>query len=113
MREMLEGKIVRVRLRRNVAEQRVWVYVGEVTAFTENWVMIKGKSLSVLKRAQVEVEIEEEPRGIVIPRDNIAVIRLLPDDFDMENIQWVRLGHKVCLLVHGTPDATIADITEI
>ncbi len=110
---MIVGKIVRVRLRRDFFEQRLWVFVGRVTGFTENWVVIEGKGLTVLKRAQLDVEVENELRTVVIPRDNIAIIRVLPDDFDMDHIRTVNKGHKLCLVVDGGPDATIAEMGEV
>jgi hypothetical protein len=110
---MIVGKMVRVRLRRDFFEQRLWVFVGKALEFTENWIMIEGKGLTVWKRAQLEVEVENEPRIVVIPRDNVAIIRVLPDDFDMKNIRTVNKGHKLCLVVDGGPDATIAEVGEV
>jgi len=110
---MIVGKMVRVRLRRDFFEQRLWVFVGKVIKFTEGWVTIEGKGLTVLKRAQLEVDVEDEPRVVVIPRDNIAIIRVLPDDFDMMNIRTVNKGHKLCLVVDGGPDATIVEMGEV
>jgi len=107
------GKIVRVRMNRTFAEQRLWVFVGRVVEFTENWVVMEGKGLIVLKRATLTVEIDETSRTIVIPRQSIFVIRVLPDTFDMDNILAVNVGHKLCLKVPGGPDATIADMSEV
>ena len=36
---MIVGKMVRVRLRRDFFEQRLWVFVGKVVGFTEKTVM--------------------------------------------------------------------------
>jgi len=110
---MIIGKMVRVRLRRDFFEQRLWVFVGKVMGFTENWVMIEGKGLTVLQRGELDVEVENELRHVVIPRDNIAIIRVLPDTFDMTNIRTVNKGHKLCLVVDGGPDATIAERGEV
>lgn len=110
---MIKGKIVRVRLRRDFFEQRLWVFVGRVVDFSEHWVMIEGKGLTVLRRALLDVDIEPEVRTVLIPRDNIAIIRVLPDDFDMHNIRTVNKGHKLCLVVDNGPDATIAELGEV
>lgn len=110
---MIKGKMVRVRLRRDFFEQRLWVFVGQVVEFTESWVMIEGKGLTVLQRTQLDVDVEPELRVVLIPRDNIAVIRVLPDDFDMDNIRTVMKGHKLCLVVDDGPDATIAERGEV
>lgn len=109
---MIQGKMVRVRLRRDFVEQRLWVFVGKVLEFSEHWMMVEGKGLIVLKRAQLDVEIENEMRIVLIPRENIAIVRVLPDDFDMVNIRTVRKGHKLCLVVDGAPDATIVEVNE-
>ena len=110
---MIVGKMVRVRLRRDFFEQRLWVFVGRVVEFTEGWIMIEGKGLTVLKRAQLEVEVENELRIVVIPRDNVAIIRVLPDNFNMDDIRTTNKGHKLCLVVDGGPDATIAEMGEV
>ena len=110
---MIVGKMVRIRLRRDFFEQRLWVFVGKVIEFSEAWVMVEGKGLTVLQRGQLGVEIEPELRVVVIPRDNIAIIRVLPDTFDMNDIRTVNKGHKLCLAVEGGPDATIAEMGEI
>lgn len=67
----------------------------------------------MLQRAQLDVEIEDELRVVVIPRDNIAIIRVLPNNFDITNIRTVTKGHKLCLVVDGAPDATIAERGEV
>ena len=110
---MIVGRMVRIRFKRNYPEERLFVFVGKVLEFTDHWVMVEGKGLVVLKRAQLEVEIEEEARVVIVPRDNVAIIRLLPDNFDMRNIRTVNKGHKLCLLVDGAPDATIAEMNEV
>ena len=110
---MLKGKMVRVRLRRDFVEQRLWVFVGKVVEFTENWLMIEGKALLLLRRAQLEVDIDDDVRTVVIPRDSVNIIRILPDDFDLENIRTLHQGHKLCLAVKGGPAATLADMSEV
>jgi uncharacterized membrane protein HdeD (DUF308 family) len=46
---MLQGKMVKIRFKRFFAEQTLWVFVGKVTAGTENWFEIKGKAIGILK----------------------------------------------------------------
>jgi len=110
---MIVGKMVRLRLRRDFFEQRLWVFVGKVLGFTESWIMIEGKGLTVLQRGQLDVDVENELRTVLIPRDNVAIIRVLPDDFDMTCIRTINKGHKLCLVVDGGPDATIAEMGEV
>lgn len=107
------GKMIRVRLRRTFREQRLWVFVGRVTEWTESWLCIEGKGMIVLKRAGLSVEIDEDARKLMIPRDTINIIRVLPDDFDIDNLEAINEGHKLCLKVKDGPNATIADMSEI
>ena len=109
----LKGKVIRVRMRRTFQEQRLWVFVGRVVDFTESWLHIEGKGIIVLKRAGLSVEIDNQIRGLLLPRGVISVIRVLPDDFDLEHIETINEGHKLCIKVQGEPNATIADMSEI
>ena len=108
-----KGKVVRFSMRHTFQEQRLWVFVGRVIDYSENWLCIEGKGLIVLKRAGISVEIDDECRKLMLPRETINVIRILPDDFDVDNIEAINEGHKLCLKVNGAPNATIADMSEI
>lgn len=51
--------------------------------------------------------IDEEVRTLVFPRESIFSIRILPDDFDLENIQIVVHNRRLDLVVDGGPDFSI------
>ncbi len=110
MANLLEGKIIKVRFRKNYAEQKVWVFIGRVLKFTENWLMLEGKGILIMKGQVQPVELDKEKRVILVPRDNIAHIRILPDDFDMEKIEIEIKGLRIFARVKNGPDTSISEI---
>ena len=109
---MIAGKMVRIRLRRNFVEQRLGVFIGKVVEFTENWVTVEGKGIIILKGQARLADVDEEPRVIMIPRENIAHIRILPDSFDISEILVEARGFRIYVLVDGAPDTAIGERAE-
>jgi hypothetical protein len=107
---MIEGKIIKIRFRRNYAEQKVWVFIGKVLKFTENWLMLDGKGILVMKGNIQPVDVDDKKRIIMIPRDNIAHIRILPDDFDIDKIKIDIKGVRIFAAVENGPDTSISEI---
>jgi len=106
---MLKGKFVKVRFRRSFADQKLWVLIGKVLEFTENWVAVEGIGLVVFKGRPDPVDMDEEPRTVVIPRDNIAHIRVLPDSFDLTNIRVKSKHLRIYAAVDHGPDTSISE----
>ena len=107
---MIEGKIVKIRFKKYFAEQRLWVFIGRVIKFTENWVMVEGKGIVIMKGKISPIDVDKEKRIILIPRENIAHIRILPDDFDIENIEIVERDMRLFVKVKNGPDTSISEI---
>jgi hypothetical protein len=66
--------------------------------------------LIISKGKLTPVEIDEQIRTLLIPRDNIAHIRILPDDFDIENIEIEERGIRYFIRVKGGPHTSIGEI---
>jgi len=109
---MLKGKNVRVRLRRNFEEQKPWVFVGKVDQMSENWLALTGKGILIIRGKTRPVEIDDELRQMVIPRDNIANVRVLPDDFGLDEIEVFHEGIRVGIGVKGAPNTWIGELGE-
>jgi len=107
---MIEGKIVKIRFKKYFEEQKLWVFVGKVLKFTENWTMMEGKGIIYLKGQINPVDIDKNKRIILVPRENIFHIRILPDDFDIENIEVITKGVRIFLKVKSGPDTSISEI---
>jgi len=106
---MIVGKMVRIRLKRYFAEQKLWVFIGKVLELSENWVTIEGKGIVLLKGRPQPAEVDRETRVLMVPRNNIAQIRVLPDDFDLSDLRIEMEGLKVCVKVDGAPDTCIGE----
>ena len=101
---MLQGKMVKIRFRRNFAEQKLWVFVGRVREFTDHWIQVEGKAIISLP-----LYIDEEPRMIVIPRDNIAHIRILPETVNLDHLSVEKQGMRRFLRIEGAPDTSVGE----
>jgi hypothetical protein len=106
----LEGKIIKVRFRKNYAEQKVWVFIGKVLEFTDAWLMLDGRGILVMKGNIQPVDTDEKKRIILIPRDNVAHIRVLPDNFDIDKIKVEIKGIRIFARVENGPDTSISEI---
>ncbi len=107
---MIEGKIVKVRFMKLFPEQRIWVFIGKAIKFTENWIMLEGKGIIASKGNINPVDIDKESRIILVPRNNIAHIIILPDDFDVENIEIHTRGVRIFAGVKNGPDTSISEL---
>ena len=107
---MINGKIVCLRLRRSFYEDKPWAYVGKVRQFTENWIAIDARGIYVFRTQTMSIEVDEEVRGFVIPREGIASIRVLPDNFDRKSIQVDLTDSKLSILVKGGPNCYVGDV---
>ncbi len=107
---MIKGKIVKIRFRRYYADQRLWVFVGRVLDFTGDWLTVEGKGIIVVKGDVHSPIADEQTRTIMIPRDNIAHIRILPDDFDLDHLQFEVKGVRHFIKVQGAPDTSIGEL---
>ena len=87
---MIKDKIVKLRFRRYFDEQALWVIVGKVLEFGDSWVKIEGKGICIMKGHVIPCDVDKENKILLIPRDNIAHIRILPDDFDLGNIKAIK-----------------------
>jgi hypothetical protein len=106
---MITGKMVKIRFRRHFPDQKQWVFMGKVLEFTENWVTVEGKAIVLFKGRPEPVDIDAEPRILMVPRENIAHIRLLPDDFDITKIKTKIKGLRTYVKVPNAPDTSIGE----
>lgn len=110
---MFCGKKVKVRFIRHFDRQRLWVFVGEVEECSESWIRIDGRSIIFSTGQKNPIDLDQERRVLVIPWSNIAHVRILPDNFDLENIETCQEGHRWYIKVKGAPDATLGELGEL
>ena len=110
---MVKGKMVKIRFRRYFAEQTLWVFVGKILEFTENWLKIEGKGIAFFSGRGEPADIDDETRELLLPRDSIAYVRLLPDDFDITDIKTIRKGVRYFIQVKNAPDTTLGEIGDV
>jgi hypothetical protein len=109
---MLKDRMVCVKLKRFNAEQKPWCYVGKVEAFNDAWIVLVGRGIMVTRTEKSGVQIDEKSSAVMIPRDNIDRIRILPDSYDIKNMRVTTQGQQLRLVVDGAFDVYIGEMGE-
>lgn len=109
---MLRDRIVRVKLKKQYQEQRPWSYIGKVTAQNDFWVGMEAVGVMVSRQQPGAVQVDKRPTVVVIPRDNIETIVVLPDNFDWQNLKATTDGQQIQVIVDGKRDVFVGEMGE-
>lgn len=109
---MLQNRIVRVKLKKSYQQQRPISYVGKCTAFSENWVGLEAVGLMVSRQQPSGVQFDKRPSLVVVPRDSIESVVVLPDNFDWQNMKATTEGQQICIVVDGKRDVFVGEMGE-
>jgi len=109
---MIKDRFVRIKMVKRHPNQRPMSYVGKVTAFSENWVVVDGKGIMLSRHDPLGVQIDKVSSAMMIPRESIESIRVLPDNFNMAKLNVTTNGQQLVLLVDGQRDAFIGELGE-
>ena len=109
---MIKDKIVRVKLKRNFHEHRPMSYVGKVTAFNDYWVVMEAVGILIARNQPNNVQVDKHRCAVLVPRDNIESIVLLPDNFDIKNIKISKEGQQIQILVNGAANVYVGELGE-
>ncbi len=109
---MIKDRIVRVKMKKNFKEQKPISFVGKVTVWSENWIAMEGKGIMLTRQQSSGVQIDEATKLIIIPRENIDHIQVLPDNFDLNNLKITTQGQQLVLMVDGKRDAFLGELGE-
>ena len=111
-RSMLKDRMIRIRLNKSYQQQRPISYVGKCTGFNNYWVVIDGRGLMVTRSQSSGVQIDAKSSINVVPRNNIESIRVLPDDFDISNMQVSTEGQQLVIMVKNAQPCFVGEIGE-
>ena len=111
-RSMLKDRMIRIRLDKSFHEQKPISYVGKCTGFNNYWVVIEGRGCMVTRAQSTGVQIDKKSSIHVVPRNKIESIRVLPDDFDINNMQVSTEGQQLVILVNNAQPCYIGEIRE-
>ncbi len=109
---MIKDKMVRVKMKKHYHEQKPMLYVGKVTGFSEEWIVLHAKGMMITRSQPNGVQIDGKPSALLIPRGSIESIRVLPDNFDINTIKITTEGQQIRMVVDGAPDAFLAEMGE-
>ncbi len=111
-RSMLKDRMVRIRLNKSYQEQRPLSYVGKCTGFNSYWVVVEGRSIMVTRSQAGGAQLDKKSSIHVIPRNNIESIRVLPDDFDLNDIVIGTEGQQLVIVLKSGQPCFIGEIGE-
>lgn len=109
---MIKDRIVCIKLKKNYKEQKPLNYVGKVTAFSDVFVVIEARCVMLARSQQSGVQVDKAPRAMLIPMNNIESIRVLPNNFDCENIRVTTDAQQMQIIVDGKRDCFIGELGE-
>lgn len=109
---MLRERIVRVKLKKSYNEQRPWSYIGKCTAFSDFWIVLEAKGLMISRQQPGAVQVDKRPQVVVIPRDNVESVIVLPDNFDWQNLKATTDGQQIQIIVDGKRDIFVGEMGE-
>jgi hypothetical protein len=109
---MIKDRIVRVKMRKYFREQRPFCYVGKVTGFSEAWIIMEAYGIMISRMQPNGAQIDEKPGAVMIPRESVDNIRVLPDNFDLNNLKISTTGQQLVLVVDGKRDIFIGEMGE-
>ncbi len=105
----LAGKIVKIRFKRYFARQKLWVFLGKIRHVETEWFAVEGRGIVGLYGPVDRMMVDQELRTLVIPWNNVAHIRILPDSFDIRNIRMETKGARDFIRVDDGPDTSIGE----
>ena len=111
-RSMLKDRMVRIRLSKSYQQQRPLSYVGKCTGFNNYWVVVEGRGCMVTRSQASGVQIDAKSSIHVVPRNSVESIRVLPDDFDITNMQISTEGQQLVILVKNAQPCFVGEIGE-
>ncbi len=105
---MFEGQKVKIRLKKNHSEQKMRVFVGRVLHMSNGWLKVEGKFYTLVKGERMP-RIDEKNRILGIPRENISIIRILPQDIDFDNLQYTIKDNRLMISVGDNQPVSISE----
>ena len=109
---MIKDRVVRVKLKKHFREQRPISYLGKITAFNDNWLVMEGKMLMLARSQPNGVQVDPKPSAIMVPRENIESIRVLPDNFKLDDLKFTTEGQQLRMIVDGQRDCYLGELGE-
>ncbi|MGC8737411.1 MAG: hypothetical protein ACP5UA_02045 [Candidatus Hydrogenedens sp.] len=109
---MIKDRIVRIKMKKNFKEQKPFSFVGKITLWSENWIALEGKGIMLTRQQSSGVQIDEGIKVLLIPRESIDHIQVLPDNFDITQLKVTTEGQQLVLVIDGKRDSILGEMGE-
>ena len=105
---MFKGRKVKIRLKRIIGGQKVRVFVGTVLDMESAWLKVEGKFYALAK-GEAKPRVDAKLRILGIPRESISVIRILPDDLDLNSLNYDIKDARMMINIGTQQPASISE----
>ncbi|MCK5160561.1 MAG: hypothetical protein KAQ99_03195 [Candidatus Aureabacteria bacterium] len=105
---MFKGKKVKIRLKRFAPDQKTRIFVGRVFDMNNDWVKVEGKFFTLAKGEQ-KPRIDKQRRTLCIPRGSISLVRILPDNLDLDNLEYSIEDTRMLVQIKGVQPLSISE----
>jgi hypothetical protein len=109
---MIKDRMIRLKLKKSFHEQRPMSYVGKVTAFNDYWVAMEGTGVMVARNQPNNIQVDKHRNAVLVPRDNVESIVILPDSFDVKNLKFTTEGQQIHMVVPGAASVYVGEMGE-
>ena len=93
---MFVGKKVKIRWKQFFSEQKTQVFIGQILEMDDTWVKVKGKSY-LLTGFDTQPRVSNVEREVGIPVEAIAVMTILPDDLDLNKLEYKAVKGRIAI----------------
>jgi hypothetical protein len=105
---MFTGQLVKIRLKRSRENQRVRVLVGRALDMDYGWIKVEGKFFTLAKGETIP-RVDEKSRILCIPRENISVARILPDNLDINDFKYTIKDNRLIIEIDDHQPLSISE----
>ena len=105
---MFKGEKVKIRLKRIVPEQKIRVFIGKILDMNNDWLKVEGKFYTMAK-GERKPRVDEQEKALGIPRGNINIIRILPQNLDLDNLNYTIKDNRLMIHVGERQPVSISE----
>ena len=107
-RGLFKGQKVKIRLKRVNSQQKVRVFVGVVLDMNNDWLKVEGKFYGLAK-GESKPRTDSQARILGIPRENISIIRILPENLNLNNLKYTTEDNRMVIEVENHQPVSISE----
>jgi len=105
---LFKGQKVKIRLKRFGSNEKVRIFVGTVLDMNNEWLKVDGK-FYYLAKGELEPRVDKKARVLGMPRENIQIIRILPNNLDLDNMNYKIKNNRMVVEIENHQPVSISE----